>query len=63
MFKGAIESCALLFLLHLVIASEPILFQDPVYDNIALGCTGGVSKADVEQAAKLAGRSVFTFLR
>ena len=42
---------------------EPILFQDPVYDNIALGCKGGVSKADVEQAAKLAGRSVFTFLR
>ena len=33
---------------------EPILFQDPVYDNIALGCRGGASKADVEQAAKLA---------
>lgn len=46
---------------------EPILFQDPVYeswlscvvallaeDNIALGCRGGASKGDVEQAAKLA---------
>lgn len=37
-----------------LVEQEPILFQDPVYDNIALGCKGGVSKADVEQAAKLA---------
>ena len=39
---------------------EPILFQDPVYDNIALGCKGSVSKADVEQAAKLVGPTVAT---
>jgi len=37
-----------------LVEQEPILFQDPVYDNIALGCKGAVSKADVEQAAKLA---------
>jgi ATP-binding cassette, subfamily B, bacterial MsbA len=36
-----------------VVSQEPILFNDTIYNNIILG-TGGVSKEQVEEAAKIA---------
>ena len=37
---------------------EPILFDDTILNNIAYGCPG-VSKADIEKAAKLANAHEF----
>lgn len=36
-----------------VVSQEPILFNDTIYNNITLG-TGGATKADVEEAARIA---------
>lgn len=50
-----IKDCRLFELRKLmgVVGQEPILFNDTIYNNIILG-TGGVSQAQVEEAAKIA---------
>ncbi len=45
-----------------VVSQDPILFNDTIYNNIALG-TGGASKAGVEEAARIAHADKFIMLK